>query len=69
MKAGKLRAIAVTSDTRYPELPDVPTIAEAGVPGDSAMSWFGLFTNRKVPADMVAKLNVAVVKASGAKVD
>lgn len=46
MKAGKLRAIAVTSDTRYPDLPDVPTIAEAGVPGDSAMSWFGLFTNR-----------------------
>ena len=62
VKAGKLRAIAVTTDKRYPELPDVPTIAEAGVPGYNATSWFGLFTNRKVPADVLAKLNDAMVK-------
>ncbi|MFV0678952.1 Bug family tripartite tricarboxylate transporter substrate binding protein [Ottowia sp.] len=62
VKAGKLRPIAVTADKRYPELPDVPTIAEAGVPGYSAMSWFGLFTNRGLPADVLAKLNAATVK-------
>ena len=62
VKAGKLRPIAVTTAKRYPELADVPTIAEAGVPGYEATSWFGLFTNRKAPADVVAKLNAAVVK-------
>ena len=40
----------------------MPTIAEAGVPGYNATSWFGLFTNRKVPADVLAKLNDAMVK-------
>ncbi|MCA0326532.1 MAG: tripartite tricarboxylate transporter substrate binding protein [Proteobacteria bacterium] len=62
VKADKLRAIAVTSPQRYPELPDVPTIAESGVPGYSAMSWFGLFTKRGVPADVLKKLNDATVK-------
>lgn len=62
VKAGKLRALAVTTDKRYPELPDVPTIAEAGVPGYNATSWFGLFTNRGVPADVLTKLSAAVVK-------
>ena len=62
VKAGKLRPIAVTTAKRYPELAEVPTIAEAGVPGYDATSWFGLFTNRKAPADVVAKLNAAVVK-------
>ncbi|QTD44638.1 Bug family tripartite tricarboxylate transporter substrate binding protein [Ottowia testudinis] len=62
VKGGKLRAIAVTTDKRSPELPDVPTIAEAGVPGYNATSWFGLFTQRKVPADVVARLNAAMVK-------
>ncbi|ARU04242.1 LacI family transcriptional regulator [Comamonas serinivorans] len=62
VKAGKLVPIAVTSAQRYPELPKVPTIAEAGVPGYEATSWFGLFTNRAVPAPIVAQLNAAIVK-------
>ncbi len=62
VKAGKLRPIAVTTAKRYPELPEVPTIAEAGVPGYDATSWFGLFTSRKAPADVVAQLNAALLK-------
>ena len=62
LKAGKLRALAVTSAQRYPELPNVPTIAEAGVPGYAATSWFGLFTNRQAPAPVLAQLNAAIVK-------
>ena len=62
IKAGKLRALAVTSAQRYSELPNVPTIAEAGVPGYAATSWFGLFTNRQVPTPVLAQLNAAIVK-------
>ena len=62
VKGGKLRAIAVTTDKRYPGLPEVPTIAESGVPGYNATSWFGLFTNRKVPPDVLAKLSAATMK-------
>ncbi len=62
VRAGKLRAIAVTTDKRSAELPDLPTIAEAGVPGYNATSWFGLFTNRKVPAEVLARLSAATMK-------
>jgi tripartite-type tricarboxylate transporter receptor subunit TctC len=62
VRSGRLKAIAVTTAKRSPELPDVPTIAEAGVPGYEATSWFGLFTNANVPAPVVAKLNAAIVK-------
>ena len=62
VKAGKLRPIAVTTAKRYPELPDVPTIAEAGVPGYEATSWFGLFTSRQAPPEVVTRLNAALVK-------
>ncbi|MDO5624326.1 MAG: tripartite tricarboxylate transporter substrate binding protein [Pseudomonadota bacterium] len=63
VRAGKLRALAVTTDKRSAEMPDLPTIAEAGVPGYAATSWFGLFTSRKTPPDVVAKLSAAVVKS------
>jgi tripartite-type tricarboxylate transporter receptor subunit TctC len=57
IKAGTLQAIAVTSDTRFPDLPDVGTIAEAGFPGFSVTSWMGLMGPAKLPADIVGKLN------------
>lgn len=63
VKAGKLRPLAVTTAQRSPALPDVPTIAEAGVPGYEATSWFGLLAPAKTPAPVVAKLNAAILKA------
>ena len=62
VRSGKLRAIAVTTAKRSPELPDVPTIAEAGVPGYEATSWFGLFAPAGTPPAVISKLNTAVVK-------
>lgn len=62
VRAGKLRAIAVTTAKRSPELPDVPTVAEAGVPGFEATSWFGLFAPAGTPAPIVTRLNTALVK-------
>lgn len=62
VRAGKLRAIAVTTAKRSDQLPQVPTIAESGVPGYEATSWFGLFTKAGTPAPVVAKLNAALAK-------
>jgi tripartite-type tricarboxylate transporter receptor subunit TctC len=57
VRSGKLRVLAVTSAKRDPKLPDVPTIAEAGVPGYSATSWFTLAAPRSMPAERVEKVN------------
>ena len=62
VRSGKLRPIAVTTAKRSPELPDVPTIAEAGLPGYEATSWFGLFAPAKTPADVVDKIDAALIK-------
>jgi tripartite-type tricarboxylate transporter receptor subunit TctC len=64
IKAGKLRAIATTGAKRDPALPDVPTIAESGVPGYESGVWFGLMAPAKTPREIVAKLNAAAVKAA-----
>jgi tripartite-type tricarboxylate transporter receptor subunit TctC len=60
IRAGKLRALAVTSATRAPALPDVPTVAESGLPGFEASSWFGLLAPAGTPQPLIAKLNSAV---------
>ena len=62
IKAGKLRALAVTSLTRAPALPDVPTLAESGLPGFEASSWFGILAPAGTPAPIVAKLNAEIAK-------
>ena len=62
VRSGKLRPIAVTTAKRSPELPDIPTIAEAGVPGYEAMSWFGLFAPAATPKPVLDRLNAALVK-------
>jgi tripartite-type tricarboxylate transporter receptor subunit TctC len=62
VRAGKLRPLAVTTAKRSPELPNVPTIAEAGVPGYEATSWFGMFAPAGTPATVVTRLNTALVK-------
>lgn len=57
VKNGRLRAIAVTSAKRSPALPDLPTIAESGVPGYELILWYGLIAPAGVPADIVSRLN------------
>ncbi len=56
IKAGKLKALAVTSERRSPALPDVPTIAEAGFPGYNAVGWNGLFAPAGTPRETVARI-------------
>ena len=63
VQSGKLRALAVSSAKRSAAAPDVPTLAEAGVPGYDASSWFGLFVPAGTPADVVERLNKAAVHA------
>jgi tripartite-type tricarboxylate transporter receptor subunit TctC len=62
VKAGKLRALAVTSPQRNPQLPDVPTVAESGYPGFNAVSWTGLSVPKGTPKPIVDKLEAAMVK-------
>lgn len=62
IKAGRLRLLAVASTRRSPQLPDVPTISEAGVPGYEAVTWFGLLAPAKTPKPIIARLNGALVK-------
>ena len=63
IKAGRLRALAVASSKRIPMLPDVPTFAEAGLPGYTASVWWGLVAPAKTPKDIVAKLSSEALKA------
>lgn len=60
VKAGKLRALAVSSAERSPLVPDVPTVAEAGVPGFDVSVWFGVMAPAGTPAPVVAKLNAEI---------
>jgi tripartite-type tricarboxylate transporter receptor subunit TctC len=63
VKAGKFIALAVSSPARNPLYPDTPTIAEAGFPGFSAVSWFGLSAPAKTPKAIIDKLHAETVKA------
>ncbi len=60
LKAGKIKAIAVTGATRATQLPDVPTVAESGFPGFSADSWLAVVAPRGLPAEAKAKLHKAL---------
>ena len=63
VKAGKLRVLAIGDSRRSSEMPDLPTIAEAGVPGYQATIWSGLLAPAGVPAPIIERLNREVVKA------
>ena len=63
IKAGKLRALAITSTKRSPLLPDVPTLEEAGIKGATVYSWQAIAAPRGLPADIKARLHEAIVTA------
>ena len=62
IKGGKLKAVAVTSGKRAPALPNVPTIAESGLPGFEASSWFGLLAPAGTPKEIVDKVSAQIQK-------
>ena len=63
VESGQLRAIAVTSAERSPAFPQVPTVAEAGVPGYDSESWYGLFAPAGTPSDIIDRLNKSAASA------
>ncbi|MGH8702536.1 MAG: Bug family tripartite tricarboxylate transporter substrate binding protein [Burkholderiales bacterium] len=65
VKAGKLRALAVTTTRRSPAAPDVPTMAQAGVPGFDISNWFAYFVPTGTPAGVIARLNSEVNRGLG----
>jgi tripartite-type tricarboxylate transporter receptor subunit TctC len=62
IKAGKLRALGVTTPQRTPIAPEIPAIAEAGLPGYDMTNWYGMFLPVSTPREVVAKLNAEVVR-------
>ncbi len=67
LQSGKVRALAVASSKRLARLPDVPTTAEAGLPGYELASWFGLAAPAGTPAEAIARVNAEVLKALAAQ--
>ena len=63
VQSGKLKAYAVTGKTRHPMAPNVPTVAEAGLPGFELEAWVGLFAPAGTPAPLIAQLSGQVKKA------
>ncbi len=63
VKSNRLRAVAVTTAKRSPAVPEIPTVAESGVPGYEIASWFGVLGPAKLPPDVIARLNRDLVKA------
>ena len=57
VRAGNVRALAVTTPQRFPSVPEIPTIAESGVPGFDVSSWYGFFAPAKTPAPIVARMH------------
>jgi len=60
VKAGRLKALGVTSSKRVPLLPELPTIAESGLPGYAASAWYGVVAPARVPQNIIQKLNVEI---------
>jgi tripartite-type tricarboxylate transporter receptor subunit TctC len=63
VKSGRLRALAVSSAARWPTVPDVPTVAEAGVPGYEAYAWYGVLASKGTPREIVLRLNSEIGRA------
>jgi len=64
-RSAKLRALAVTGARRTPLVPEMPTVAEAGMPGYALDNWWGILAPHGVPPDLVVKLNALIVRIHG----
>lgn len=62
VKSGRLAAVAVTTDKRAPPLPEVPTVAESGLPGYAYEGWFGMFAPGKLPPALLQQINAEVTR-------
>jgi tripartite-type tricarboxylate transporter receptor subunit TctC len=62
IKAGRVRALAVSTAKRSPAAPEIPTMAEAGVPGYVTVAWFGLLAPAQTPRDIINKLSVETAR-------
>ncbi len=60
--SGRLRGLAVTSAKRFPSVPEMPTVAESGLPGYEAVAWYGVFAPAGTPRDIVTRLNTDIVR-------
>ena len=67
IKAGRLRALAVTTSQRSPAMPELPTVSEAGVPGFEAITWHGVVVPRATPGPLVGRLNADIARALSAR--
>ena len=67
IRGGKLKALAVTGAARSPLFPQVPTVAESGLPGFEVQSWYGLVAPAATPRDIVVRLNAEAVKGANGK--
>ena len=63
VKSGRLRALAVTTARRSAAVPELPTVAEAGLPGYEATAWYGILAPAGTPPEIIARLNADVVRA------
>ena len=63
VRANKLRALAATSEKRLPDFPELPTVAESGLPGYEASTWWGILAPRGIPTPIVLQLNEVLSKA------
>src|SRR5215467_8961945 len=63
VRAGAIKAYAVTASSRFPAAPDIPTVDEAGLPGIHISGWFALFAPKGTPKPVIGTLNAAVVEA------
>ena len=62
IKAGRVRVLGIASLQRSPQMPDLPTISESGVPGFEAVNWFGMFAPAKTPRPIINRVNAALIK-------
>lgn len=65
VRSGRMRALAVTGDSRSPAVPELPTVAEAGLPGYSIVLWYGLLAPGATPSDVINRLNAEIAKVVG----